>query len=205
MVDTLVSVIHLLSRERTAISVMYDMLLDLAERPPGHAPRATMSFSPTLSEGDPGKRATRAAAAPGGAGHLARQGAPAPQEERTVGQPEKVGRAEVVARSVVLGRLTEGRVDLRGRMTLPLIAALNAGRAVRPRGPWRRRPSSSADQLLGTFRREGEALVVDLSLGLDPLKELLAENSTFRSSDTRCSSRPATSYSPRRPSPACGR
>ena len=206
-VDTLVSVIHLLGRERTAISVMYDMLLDLAGRPLGTLPDYHELF-PYLVGGDPGKRATRERPQLLAAQSILRDKVRPLQEERTVGQPEKVGRAEVVSAHRGPGAAHRGQS---GSTRADDAIAHRRAQCWVERMAQRPLEEDAAEllcnRLLGTFRREGEALVVDLSLGLDPLKELLAaEVPDLSGAATHiASSQPATSYSPRRSSPAGAR
>ncbi|MBC7252305.1 MAG: hypothetical protein H5T62_18760, partial [Anaerolineae bacterium] len=98
-------------------------------------------------------------------------------EDYFLGNASRIVRGRAVAESVILGQLTDKGTDLRGRMTPAVIAALNAAVlnakvVILARKQLEEIVDLLCDRLLGTFKREGEAVVVELTLGLDPMTEL---------------------------------
>lgn len=175
IVDTLVSVTHLLSRERTAISVLYDMLFDLADEPlgtllPYH--RAFDYLIEGMSDSELKDRPMLQAA------KAILRGKVTPLlEEVYLGDAVRVARGQAVAQTIILGQLTDKGVSLQGKMTPSLIAALNTAvlnaRVVMvTKVQLDETLALLCDRLLGTFKRDGEAVVVELSVGLDPAEEL---------------------------------
>ncbi len=179
IVDTLVSVTHLLSRERTAISVMYDMLFDLADQPLGTLIPYHEAFRYLIEQASDGEfrdhPQLQAAKA------IMRDKVTPQLEDAFVGSPERVARGQAVAGSVILGQLTDKGVALRGRMTPTVIAALNTevlnGKvAILSKKQLDEAINLLCEHLLGTFKREGDAIVVELALGSDPMEELAKVN-----------------------------
>lgn len=175
IVDTLVSVTHLLSRERTAISVLYDMLFDLADEPVGTLLPYHRAFD-YLIEGMPDNELKDRPMLQA-AKSIVRDKVTPLLEEVYLGDAVRVTRGLAVAQTIILGQLTDKGVCLRGQMTPSLIAALNtavlnARVVVVTKVQLEETLSLLCDRLLGTFKRDGEAVVVELSLGLDPAEEL---------------------------------
>jgi len=175
IVDTLVSVTHLLSRERTAISVMYDMLFDLADEPLGTLIPYHRAFNYLIEQASEGELKDRPALQAAKA--IMRDKVVPLLEDHFLGRTSRIARGRAVAESVILGQLTDKGTPLRGRMTPAVIAALNAAVlnakvVILARKQLEEIVDLLCDRLLGTFKREGEAVVVELTLGLDPMMEL---------------------------------
>ena len=121
IIDTLVAVTHRLSRERTAISVMYDMLFDYKDRPIGEWIPYAESFDYLFSEGQQAL-----------SGHPELQAAWEIIHEKT--EPnlpefidkELVDKAKIIARTLVLGQLTDRSLRLCDMLKPEVISALNA-------------------------------------------------------------------------------
>ena len=175
IVDTLVSVTNLLSRERTAISIMYDMLFAVKDEPLGTLLPYSLAFEYLIEEAaeselldQPTLQAARM---------IMRDKVRPLLEKQYLGEPKAIERGETVARSIILGELTNKGTPLQGKMTAELVAALNAavlnGQVmVLARKQLEEAITLLCEQLLGTFRRDGEVLTVELTMGLDPMEEL---------------------------------
>ena len=129
VIDALVSVTHRLSRERTAISILYDMLLEpLGAGEPALADQEASTFLPfgkaydylfnrdyTEMYQDVTLKAAHRVIAD-------------TVEERLKGlDPESAKRTLLVAKTVVLGELTDRGAELKGKLNVPIIMALNTG------------------------------------------------------------------------------
>ncbi len=176
IVDTIVSVTDLLSRERTAISVMYDMLFAVAKEAadtlvPHH--RAFHFLIESMSDSELAERPTLQAAKE----IINSKVVPMLRDKHLANQAE-VDRDLAVAHSIVLGQLTDkGKALLSDRMTPEVLVALNAGTLdteipILAEQEVEEAVALLVTELMGTFRRQDEAITVDLSLGLDPLEEL---------------------------------
>ncbi|HEY64521.1 MAG TPA: hypothetical protein G4O02_08100 [Caldilineae bacterium] len=175
IVDTLVSVTHLLSRERTAISVMYDMLFDLADEPLGTLIPYHRAFHYLIEQASEGELKDQPALQ--AAKVIMRDKVIPLLEDHFLGRADRIAKGQAVAQSIILGQLTDKGTRLRGRMTPAVIAALNtailnAKVVILARKQLEETIDLLCDRLLGTFKREGEAVVVELTLGLDPMEEL---------------------------------
>jgi len=175
IVDTLVSVTHLLSRERTAISVMYDMLFDLADEPVGTLIPYHQVFRPLIEQASDNELKDQPALL--AAKSVLRDKVTPLLEDVHLGHADRIAKGQAVAQSIVLGQLTDKGVPLRGRMTPAVIAALNAAVlnarvVILAQKQLEETIALLCDRLLGTFKRDGDAVVVELTLGLDPMEEL---------------------------------
>jgi len=104
------------------------------------------------------RRAEGPAGAPGRQDDHARQGY-ALLEDAHLGNAERVAKGQAAAQSIILGQLTDKGVSLRGRMTPPIIAALNAAVlnakvVILARKQLDETISLLCDRLLGTFKRD---------------------------------------------------
>lgn len=174
IVDTLVSITHRLSRERTAISVMYDMLFDMADQELGTLTPYHLVFDYLLPESSHEIKEVPVLEA---ARRIMTEKVTPLLENEYLGNAEKIRRGKVVARSIILGELTDKGVDLRGRMTPAVIGALNASVlnskvSILTKKQLNEVVDLLCNRLLGTFKRDGDAVTVELTLGLDPMEEL---------------------------------
>ncbi len=180
IVDTLVSVTHRLSRERTAISILYDMLLEPLED--GKLPLADAEAGTFLPfhraydhlfyreyaemHQDPTLKAAR------------RVVVETVEERLKEVDPDRADRIRVVAKTLVLGELTDRGIKLKGKLNLPLIMALNTGAlntgiAVLAEGQVKEALRFLVERT-GVFRKTGtETYEVALELEVDPEAELL--------------------------------
>lgn len=175
MVDTLVSVTHLLSRERTAISVMYDMLFDLADQPLGTLLPYHRAFDYLIGQASAAELKDQPVLQ--AAQVIVRDKVPPVLQDAYLGNPDRVAKGLAVAETIVLGQLTDKGVPLQKQITPPVIAALNAAVlnaqvAILAQHQLDDTLRLLCERLLGTFKREGDAVLVELSLGLDPAVEL---------------------------------
>ena len=172
IIDTLVAITHRLSRERTAISVMYDMLFDYADKPVGEWIPYAESFDYLFSEGQQAL-----------SGHSDLLAALQIIRENT--EPNLSGlfnealidKAKIIARTLVLGQLTDRSLRLCDALTPEVISALNA--SILNRGiPFivEQEMTEILDTLverIPNFQRRGPGRYgVELSIGPDPDKAL---------------------------------
>jgi len=154
---------------------MYDMLFDLADEPLGTLIPYHRAFRYLIEQASEGELKDRPALQAAKA--IMRDKVVPLLEEHFLGDANRIDRGRAVAESVILGQLTDKGTPLRGRMTPAVIAALNAAVlnakvVILARKQLEEIVGLLCDRLLGTFKREGEAVVVELTLGLDPMAEL---------------------------------
>jgi hypothetical protein len=123
ILDTLVAVTHRLSRERTAISVMYDMLFEVADEPIGTWLPYARAFDVLFSGGATSVQGENQLLA---AWQLVVEKVEPRLEELFPDDDEIREKAKIVLRTLVLGQLTDRPRRICDRMTPQVIAALNA-------------------------------------------------------------------------------
>lgn len=172
IIDTLVAVTHRLSRERTAISVMYDMLFDYSDKPVGEWIPYAESFDYLFSEGEQAL-----------SGHPELLAAWQIIRDKT--EPNLsaffndtlIDKAQIIACTLVLGQLTDRSLRLCDILTPEVISALNA--SILNRGiPFIVEQEmteilSTLVERIPNFQRRGSGgYGVELSIGPDPDRAL---------------------------------
>jgi len=179
VIDALVSITHRLSRERTAISILYDMLLEpLDASEPALADQEASTFLPfgraydylfNRDYTEMYQDATLKAA------H--RVIAEIVEERLKELNPESAKRTLLVAKTVVLGELTDRGARLKGKLDVPTIMALNTGGLSSSIPVLASREVEDALRFLventGVFRKTGKGTYeVALDIDVDPEAEL---------------------------------
>ena len=172
IIDTLVAVTHKLSRERTAISMMYDMLFDYANNPLGEWIPYAESFDYLFSEGPQILQGHSDLLA---AWQIIHEKVEVSLPEFF--EPNLIDKAQIVARTLVLGQLTDRPRRLCDTLTPEVISALNA--SILNQGiPFiveqeMKEILNTLIERIPNFQRLGhERYSVELSIGPDPDKAL---------------------------------